>query len=156
MSDSLSIPLDGELRDGRHTQVVRVYYEDTDFTGIVYHANYLRYMERGRTNYLRLIGADHRALFEETEKEAPGFAFVVRSMTLDFLKPARMDDLLQVVSEPNEVKGASVTIRQRVMRGDEVLVQADVRVAFISGGRAKPIPKPLRIAMKADQDAANA
>lgn len=113
-------------------------------------------MERGRTNYLRLIGADHRALFEETEKEAPGFAFVVRSMTLDFLKPAKMDDLLTVISEPNEVKGASVTIRQRVMRGDEVLVQADVRVAFISGGRAKPIPKPLRIAMKADQDAASA
>jgi acyl-CoA thioester hydrolase len=101
-----------------------------------------------------LIGADHRVLFEQTEEEAPGFAFVVRSMTLDFLKPARMDDVLTVVSEPNEVKGASVTIRQRVMRGDELLVQADVRVAFISGGRAKPIPKPLRIAMKADQDAA--
>ncbi len=149
-----SIPLDGELRDGRHTLIVRVYYEDTDFTGIVYHANYLRYMERGRTNYLRLIGADHRKLFEETEQEAPGFAFVVRSMNIDFLKPARMDDLLHVISEPNEVKGASVTIRQRVMRGDDVLVQADVRVAFISGGRAKPIPRPLRIAMKADQDAA--
>ena len=59
---------------------MRVYYEDTDFSGIVYHANYLRYMERGRTNYLRLIGADHRALFEATEREAPGFAFVVRSM----------------------------------------------------------------------------
>src|SRR5437868_3355534 len=142
--------LDGELRDGRHTMPIRVYYEDTDFTGIVYHANYLRYMERGRTNYLRLIGADHRALFEQTEQEAPGFAFVVSSMTIDFLKPARMDDLLQVVSEPNDVKGASVTIRQRVMRGEEVLVQAAVRVAFISGGRAKPIPKPLRIAMKAD------
>jgi acyl-CoA thioester hydrolase len=151
-----SVPLDGELRDGRHSLVVRVYYEDTDFTGIVYHANYLRYMERARTNYLRLIGADHRALFEETEKEAPGFAFVVRSMTIDFLKPARMDDILTIVSEPNEVKGASATLRQRVMRGDEVLVQADVRVAFVSGGRARPIPKPLRIAMKADRDAAGA
>jgi acyl-CoA thioester hydrolase len=62
---------------------------------------------------------------------------------------------LQVISEPNEVKGASVTIRQRVMRGEELLVQADVRVAFISGGRARPIPKPLRIAMKADQEAAS-
>ena len=81
------IPLDGEIRDGRHVLTVRVYYEDTDFTGIVYHANYLRYMERGRTNYLRLIGADHRALFEATEKEAPGFAFVVRSMTIDFSSP---------------------------------------------------------------------
>jgi acyl-CoA thioester hydrolase len=135
-SQMTTIPLDGELRDGRHTFIVRVYYEDTDFTGIVYHANYLRYMERGRTNYLRLIGADHRVLFEQTEKEAPGFAFVVRSMTLDFLKPARMDDILTVISEPNEVKGASVTIRQRVMRGDELLVQADVRVAFISGAAA--------------------
>jgi acyl-CoA thioester hydrolase len=147
------IPIDGEIRDGRHVLTVRVYYEDTDFTGIVYHANYLRYMERGRTNYLRLIGADHRALFEETEKEAPGFAFVVRSMTLDFFKPARMDDILLIVTEPEVVKGASTTVLQRVMRGDELLVEARVRVAFISGGRARPIPKPLRIAMKADQEA---
>ena len=154
MNERLSVSLDGELRDGCHIQVVRVYYEDTDFTGIVYHANYLRYMERGRTNYLRLIGADHRALFEQTEKEAPGFAFVVRSMSIDFLKPARMDDILRVISDPVEVKGASVTIRQRVMRGDELLVEAQVRVAFIAGGRARPIPKPLGIAMKADQDAA--
>ena len=132
---------------------VRVYYEDTDFTGIVYHANYLRYLERGRTNYLRLIGADHRALFEEAQKEAPGFAFVVRSMEIDFLKPARMDDILDITTEPEVVKGASTTVRQRVMRGDDVLVEARVRVAFISGGRARPIPKSLRIAMRADQDA---
>jgi acyl-CoA thioester hydrolase len=147
-----NLALDGELKDGRHTQVVRVYYEDTDFTGIVYHANYLRYMERGRTNYLRLIGADHRLLFEQTEKEAPGFAFVVRAMNIDFLKPARMDDILHIVSDPVEVKGASVTIRQKVMRGDELLLEAQVKVAFISGGRAKPIPKPLRVAMRADQE----
>jgi acyl-CoA thioester hydrolase len=147
-----SILLDGEIRDGRHVLIVRVYYEDTDFTGIVYHANYLRYMERGRTNYLRLIGADHRALFEAAEQEAPGFAFVVRSMTIEFLKPARMDDVLDIITEPEEVKGASTTVRQRVMRGDELLVEARVRVAFISGGRARPIPKPLRIAMRADHD----
>ncbi len=152
----MNVSLDGELKDGRHTQVVRVYYEDTDFTGIVYHANYLRYMERGRTNYLRLIGADHRLLFEQTEAEAPGFAFVVRAMSIDFIKPARMDDILHVVSDPVEVKGASVTIRQKVLRGEELLVEAQVKVAFISGGRAKPIPRPLRIAMKADQDAAGA
>ena len=144
--------LDGEMRDGRHVMAVRVYYEDTDFTGIVYHANYLRYMERGRTNYLRLIGADHRALFEAAEKEAPGFAFVVRSMTLDFLRPARMDDVLEIVTEPQEVLGASATLRQRVMRGEELLVDASVRVAFISAGRARPIPKPLRTAMKGDLD----
>src|ERR1700733_7843504 len=156
MNDLRSLALDGEIRDGRHVQVVRVYYEDTDFTGIVYHANYLRYMERGRTNYLRLLGADHRALFEETAKEAPGFAFVVRSMNIEFLKPACMDDVLEVVTEPHDVKGASAMVRQRVMRGDELLVEANVRVAFISGGRARPIPKPLRIAMKADRDAAQA
>ena len=148
-----NVSLDGEIRDGRHVLIVRIYYEDTDFTGIVYHANYLRYMERGRTNYLRLIGADHRALFEATEKEAPGFAFVVRSMNIDFLRPARMDDVLDIVTAPEEVKGASTTVRQRVMRGDELLVDAHVRVAFISGGRARPIPEPLRIAMKSDQDA---
>ena len=148
------VPLDGEIRDGRHVLAVRVYYEDTDFTGIVYHASYLRFMERGRTNYLRLLGADHRALFEATEQEAPSFAFVVRSMTIEFLKPARMDDVLNIWTEPTEVKGASLMLRQRVLRGDDVLIDAQVRVAFISGGRARPIPKPLRIAMKADQEAA--
>jgi acyl-CoA thioester hydrolase len=147
-----AVSLDGEIRDGQHVLTVRVYYEDTDFTGIVYHANYLRYMERGRTNYLRLLGADHRALFEETAKEAPGFAFVVRSMNIDFLKPARMDDVLEIFTEPQEVRGASITLHQRVMRGEELLVEASVRVAFISDGRARPIPKPLRTAMKADLD----
>ncbi|HTV36051.1 MAG TPA: tol-pal system-associated acyl-CoA thioesterase [Xanthobacteraceae bacterium] len=148
------VHLDGEIRDGRHVLAVRVYYEDTDFTGIVYHANYLRYMERGRTNYLRLLGADHRALFEQTEEEAPGFAFVVRSMSIDFLKPARMDDVLEISTEPEEVKGASITLHQRIKRGEELLVEASVRVAFVSGGRARPIPKPLRIAMKADLETA--
>ena len=132
--------LDGEIRDGCHVMAVRVYYEDTDFTGIVYHANYLRFMERGRTNYLRLIGADHRALFEAADREAPGFAFVVRSMAIEFLRPARMDDVLDVVTAPVEVKGASMMLRQTVMRGAEVLVEARVRVAFVSGGRARPMP----------------
>jgi acyl-CoA thioester hydrolase len=144
--------LDGEIRDGRHVMPVRVYYEDTDFSGAVYHASYLRFMERGRTNYLRLLGADQRALFEETEREAPGFAFVVRTMHIEFLKPARMDDVLEVVTQTEEVKGASVTLHQRVMRSDEVLIDAHVKVAFVSGGRARPIPKPLRIAMRADHD----
>jgi acyl-CoA thioester hydrolase len=144
--------IDGAIEGGRHVMAVRVYYEDTDFTGIVYHASYLRFMERGRTNYLRLIGADHRALFEETAAEAPGFAFVVRSLAIEFLKPARMDDILAITTEPEQVKGASLTVLQRVTRNDEVLVEAHVRVAFVSGGRARPIPKPLRVALKADHD----
>ena len=141
--------LDGEIRDGRHLQPVRVYYEDTDFSGVVYHASYLRFMERGRTNYLRLLGADQRAMFEEVAKEAPGFAFVVRSMQIDFRKPGRMDDVLEIVTAPLEVKGASIVLHQRVNRNDELLVEATVQVAFVSGGRARPIPKALRLAMKA-------
>jgi acyl-CoA thioester hydrolase len=155
--------LDGEVRNGRHEMAVRVYYEDTDFSGVVYHANYLRFMERGRTNYLRLIGADHRSLFEETEREAPGFAFVVRSMAVEFLRPARMDDILKVITEAAEVRGASMTLRQQVARGErglpehaaeqsrgELLVEAEVRVAFVCAGRARPIPKALRAALQAD------
>ena len=153
MNDPRHVPFDGEIRDGRHVLTVRVYYEDTDFTGIVYHANYLRYMERGRTNYLRLLGADHRALFAAREKEAPGFAFVVRAMNIDFRKPARMDDVLEITTAPSAVKGASIMLQQRIHRGEELLVEASVRVAFVSGGKARPIPKPLRIAMKADLDA---
>ncbi|WP_172184155.1 hotdog domain-containing protein [Bradyrhizobium aeschynomenes] len=162
--------LDGDIRNGRHHMKVRVYYEDTDFSGIVYHANYLRFMERGRTNHLRLMGAEQHALFAEAATEAPGFAFVaeqhalfaeaateapgfafvVRSMSLDFLRPARMDDVLDVVTWPISVKGASITLAQEVRRDEEVLVKADVRVAFISGGKAQPIPKALRELLKAD------
>ncbi len=142
--------LSGEIRDGRHVLPVRVYYEDTDYTGVVYHASYLRFMERGRTDYLRLIGVDHRGLFEETEKEAPGFHFAVRSMTIEFLKSAHMDDVLEVTTTPEEVKGASITLLQRVTRGGEILVEAHVRVAFLSGGKAQRIPKALRIAMQGD------
>ena len=146
--------LDGEIRGGRHHQPIRVYYEDTDFSGVVYHASYLRFMERGRTNYLRLLGANQRALFEEAAREAPGFAFVVRSMSIDFLKPARMDDLLEVVTRTAEVKGASITLHQIVMRGEQTLVEAVVQVAFVSADRARPIPKALRIVMQADRDLA--
>jgi acyl-CoA thioester hydrolase len=84
----------------------------------VYHANYLRFMERGRTNHLRLMGAEQHVLFAEAETETPGFAFLVRSMTLDFLKPARMDDVLDVVTWSVAVKGASIILAQEV-RCDE-------------------------------------
>jgi acyl-CoA thioester hydrolase len=140
--------LAGEIRDGRHVLTVRVYYEDTDFTGVVYHASYLRFMERGRTDYLRLLGANQRALFEATESEAPGFHFVVRSMTIEFLKPARMDGVLEVTTEPEEIRGASMTLRQRITCGAETLVEAHVRVAFVAGGKARRIPRPLRLAME--------
>jgi acyl-CoA thioester hydrolase len=146
----MSDALDGEIRNGRHVMPVRVYYEDTDFTGIVYHANYLRFMERGRSNYLRLLGANQHSLFAQAEQEAPGFAFVVRSMQIEFLKSARMDEVVDVVTEYREIKGASILLWQEVRRGEELLATALVRVAFVSGGRARPIPKPLRIAMQAE------
>jgi len=142
--------LDGAIIDGRHRMQIRVYYEDTDFSGIVYHANYLRFMERGRTNHLRLMGAEQHALFAQALKETPGFAFVVRSMQIDYLKPARMDDVLDVVTWPVEVKGASIVLGQEVRRDDALLVKAEVRVALICEGRAQPIPKALRVLMKAD------
>ena len=146
----MTFSLDGEIRDGRHHMQVRVYYEDTDFSGIVYHANYLRFMERGRTNHLRLMGAEQHALFEQAQVETPGFAFVVRSMQLDFFKPTRMDDGLDVVTWPVAVKGASITLAQEVRRGDDVLVKPQVRVAFICDDKAQPIPRALRLLMKAD------
>ena len=146
----LTAHLDGAIRNGRHHMQIRVYYEDTDFSGIVYHANYLRFMERGRTNHLRLMGAEQHTLFAEAELETPGFSFVVRSMQIDYLKPARMDDVLEVVTWPVAVKGASITLEQEVRRRDDVLVKAQVRVAFISEGRAQPIPKALRTLLKAD------
>ena len=149
----MKVPLDGEIHNGQHVMTLRVHYEDTDFTGIVYHASYLRFMERGRSNYMRLLGADQKQLFQQAEQEAAGFAFVVRVMNIEFLRSARFDDLLNVVTMPEEVKGASATLRQRVLRGDEVLVEAHVKIAFVAGGRARPIPKPLRLALRADQDA---
>jgi acyl-CoA thioester hydrolase len=142
--------LDGEIRDGRHRMQVRVYFEDTDSGQIVYHANFLRFMERGRTNYLRLLGTNQQELLKEAQKDAPGFAFVVISMNIDFLKPAILDDLLDIVTVPEEVRGASITLLQECRRGEDLLVTARVRVAFISGGKAQRIPKSLRLAMGGD------
>ena len=137
--------LDGEIRDGQHHMRVRVFYEDTDFSHAVYHANYLKFFERGRTNHLRLLGTDQSALFAEADA---GASFVVRSMKIDFFKPAFMDDLLDIVTTPQEVRGASITLDQQCRRGDELLVAAQVRVAFVLGGKAQRIPKALRDAME--------
>ena len=135
---SFDHPYRGGFVGKEHRFALTVYFEDTDTAGIVYHANYLRFMERGRSNYLRLLGADQRALFEQAAQEAPGFAFVVHSMRIDFRRPARMDDVLDIITEPQEVKGASVVLHQRVTRMGETLVEASVQVAFVSGGRARP------------------
>lgn len=127
---------------------VRVYFEDTDSGQIVYHANFLRFMERGRTNYLRLLGTNQNALLQRAQNDVPGFTFVVRSMTIDFLKPAVLDDVVDVLTIPQQVRGASVILRQECRRAEDLLVTALVRVAFISGGKAQRIPKALRLSME--------
>jgi acyl-CoA thioester hydrolase len=114
---------------------VRVFYEDTDFSGYVYHANYLKYCERARSDYLRVIGIDQNAMF------AQGLAFVVRRMDCEFLRPARFDDELLVETRLIEMGGARFELAQVVTRGADALFSAAVTVAIIDGqGRPKRIP----------------
>jgi acyl-CoA thioester hydrolase len=129
-----------------HRLPVRVYYEDTDFSGVVYHASYLRFMERGRTEQIRALGVEQRELFDG---DTP-LAFVVRRMTIDWLKPARMDDELIIETVPVAARGATLDLKQRVLRGDEVLLTADVLVACVGAGRARRIPEALRHRLKLD------
>jgi acyl-CoA thioester hydrolase len=123
-----------------HRLQVRVYYEDTDFSGVVYHASYLRFMERGRTELIRDLGIDQRDLFDAGQ----ALAFAVRAMQIDFLRPAVMDDLLTIETQPIDMRGASMTVRQRVLRAADELVTADVKVVCIGGGKARRIPDVLR------------
>jgi acyl-CoA thioester hydrolase len=121
-----------------HLFPVRVYYEDTDFSGAVYHANYLRFMERGRTEYLRQAGIHQQAV--HAGEHGQPFGFVVSRMTIEFLRPARMDDLLQIETVAKEIRGAAIDLVQRVLRGDDVLVRTEVRVACVINGRAARLP----------------
>ncbi len=120
---------------------LRVYYEDTDFSGSVYHASYLRFLERGRTELLRARGVDQGALFSGAAG-ASSF-FVVRSMSLDFLKPAQMDDELVVETAIADLGGASIKMDQRILRRQDVLLEAKVKIALVAGGRAQRLPKEL-------------
>ncbi|WP_166144193.1 tol-pal system-associated acyl-CoA thioesterase [Methylosinus sp. RM1] len=123
-----------------HSLTIRIYYEDTDFSGLVYHASYLRFMERGRTELLRDLGLGQRELLQAQG----GLFFVVRAMTIDFRKPAQMDDLLIVETVVREVSGASFDLDQRVMRGGELLVGAQVKIAAVEGGRPQRLPAEVR------------
>ncbi|MCJ2031016.1 tol-pal system-associated acyl-CoA thioesterase [Methylobacterium sp. J-043] len=129
--------------ENAHRLPVRIYYEDTDFSGFVYHASYLRFMERGRTELLRALAGDQ----SEMHAEGAGFVFVVRKMTLDFLKPARMDDWIDVLTWSSELRGASMHLAQEVRRGGETLVRAEVVVACVRNGRAIRLPDGLRRAL---------
>jgi acyl-CoA thioester hydrolase len=129
--------------EGAHALPVRVYYEDTDFSGFVYHASYLRFMERGRTELLRGLAGDQSDL----HRDADGLVFVVRRMEIDYLKPARMDDGLTVLTATRDLRGASMHLAQAVRRGDETLVRAEVVVACVRAGRAIRLPDSLRRAL---------
>jgi acyl-CoA thioester hydrolase len=125
---------------------VRVYYEDTDAAGVVYYANYLRFIERARTDWLRTLGVDQGVLMG-----THGIAFAVRSLEADYLKPARLDDELVVHSTLEEVGRAQVVFRQNVLRGDELLFSARVRVVSFDPvtARAAAIPKDIQEQFKA-------
>ena len=142
-------PTAGAYRDGVHILPVRVYYEDTDFSGVVYHASFLKFLERGRSDALRCIGFDHRALADRHEP----LAFAVRSLNIEFLKPARIDDALTVRTSYEEVVGARIIARQDVFRGNEHLVRARVEVASVApNGRPRRLPPELLAALKRTLD----
>ena len=117
---------------------IRVFYEDTDFSGYVYHANYLKYCERARSDYLRVIGVDQNAMFAE------GQAFVVRRMDCEFLRPAKFEDVLEVETRLVEMSGARFELAQLIKRGAEEIFSAKVTVAIIGlNGRPQRIQKDL-------------
>ena len=123
-----------------HRLTVRVYYEDTDLAGVVYYANYLRFIERGRSEALRDLGVDQVAL-----KRDMGLVFVVRRLTIDYLAPALFDDVLEVRTTITRVRGASIGMAQEVWRAGDCLTRADVTVACIDpAGRPQRLPVFLR------------
>ena len=135
-------PSAGWLVGREHQLPVRIYYEDTDFTGVVYHANYLRYFERGRSDFFRLVGVSHSALLERPDPAA----FTITKMTVEFKRAARIDDALLVRTTYDSVRGPRLFITQRITRADkdgaeELIATAQVEAACIDlKGRARKPP----------------
>lgn len=127
-----------------HSLPIRVYYEDTDLAGVVYYANYLRFIERGRTEALRVAGIDQSRM-----KAEQGLVFVVRRIEADYLSPARFDDLLEVETSVETLRGASVDMAQQVMRGGQCLFRARVGIACMgTNGRPARLTPEVREAIK--------
>jgi len=128
-----------------HHYPVRIYYEDSDAGGVVYHANYLRYAERARTEAMREAGIPHAEMVRQH-----GLMFVVRRVKVEYLRPARVDDTLAVTTEPLRIGGASVLLRQRVLRGPQVLAVLELRLACVavSDGRAARLPDRWRLTLE--------
>jgi acyl-CoA thioester hydrolase len=125
---------------GNFVLPIRVYYEDTDAASVVYYANYLKYLERARTEWLRALGFDQGALMART-----GLGFAVRSISAEYLKPARLDDALQVISRIESHGRVQVVFDQRIERGEQTLLTAKVRIACMDLNRGKAAPMPLDI-----------
>jgi len=138
---------EGMPSSGRHTAdghvlPVRIYFEDTDFSGVVYHASYIRFLERGRTEYVRLLGVHHSAL--DAGETGEPLAFAVHRLEVEFRRPARIDDVVEVVTRPKEIRGARIILSQTVRRGAELLVDATVTVVLVNrAGRPCRIPDAL-------------
>jgi acyl-CoA thioester hydrolase len=137
-------PSSGAFEGEEHVLPLRVYYEDTDFTGVVYHASYLRFFERGRTEFLRAIGIDHRALLERPDPAA----FTVTRIAVQFRRAARVDDALEVRTGYGRFRGARLEVAQRLTREGELLADAEVEVVCITpDGRARRPPAELVAAL---------
>ena len=145
--EDLTVGLSGELTDFGHRLVARVYFADTDFTGVVYHARYLEFLERGRSDFLRLAGVHHTELADGKHGEV--LSWVVRRMEIDFRQPARVDDIVTVETRTEAISGARIQMAQRLLRGGNVLVKAKVEAAIIgASGRPRRFPKEWIAAFK--------
>ena len=145
--EDLTVGLSGELTDFGHRLVARVYFADTDFTGVVYHARYLEFLERGRSDFLRLAGVHHTELADGKHGEV--LSWVVRRMEIDFRQPARVDDIVTVETRTEAISGARIQMAQRLLRGGNVLVEAKVEAAIIgASGRPRRFPKEWIAAFK--------
>lgn len=140
-------PCMGELRDNIFMLPVRVYYEDTDAGGIVYYANYLKFAERARTEFIRALGVRQQDNLEEEDK----FGFAVKHCEIDYKSPAILDDELVVTVEVLSLKGASVTMHQEIRRGDEVLAEIDITVVYLSLKQKRPVRIPKELVLKIEQ-----
>ncbi|MFP5077270.1 tol-pal system-associated acyl-CoA thioesterase [Rhizobium sp. YIM 134829] len=133
--------LAGRLIGAGHRLEQRVYYEDTDFSGLVYHARYLHFLERGRTDYLRCLGVEQSAL---RHADAEGLVFVVHRMEIDFRQPARMDDILSIDTTTQKAGGAKMVLSQTIHCGTRLLIEAKVIIAVINAnGRPRRLPDGL-------------
>ena len=131
----------GELTSEGHRLAQRVYYEDTDFSGLVYHARYLHFLERGRTDYLRCLGVEQSRLVSIDEE---GLVFVVHRMEIDFRSPARMDDIVTILTRTEKAGGAKMVLAQQILRGETLLISARVTIAVINAkGRPRRLPDGL-------------